>query len=402
MWAMVGGTGSPYGMLTEMLRAGTNSGVEMIFSEAYVHQQVIEWIKGLLGFPMEAGGVLVSGGTEANFTALAVARNAKAEVDVKSKGVQSLKKRMTIYCGDETHHCMERSVELLGLGNEALRWVPTDDQCQIKLDALREMIKKDRGAGYHPFCIVGCAGTVNSGAFDDLNALADIVEREKMWLHVDGAFGAWVKLSKTHRHLVNGMERADSLATDLHKWMDMPYGIGCTLVKDKAAHFKTFVFGHEAQYAKSGLELSEDQLSNPHNLSLQWSRNFTSLKAYMLLRSNGSKKYCELVQQNLDQINYLADLIRKEPDFEITVPVVSNAVCFRYKPKGLVEADVEKLNKLIYGSICDMSYWIISDTTIKGRYSLRACNVNHRSRLEDFDYLVSLVKELGVKHRNEV
>jgi glutamate/tyrosine decarboxylase-like PLP-dependent enzyme len=153
------------------------------------------------------------------------------------------------------------------------------------------------------------------------------------------------------RRAQRARERADSLATDLHKWMDMPYGIGCTLVKDRAAHFKTFVFGHEAEYAKSGLELSEDQLGNPHNLSIQWSRNFTSLKAYMLLRSNGSKKYCELVQQNLDQINYLADLIRKEPDFEITVPVVSNAVCFRYKPKGLVEADVEKLNKLIYGFI---------------------------------------------------
>jgi glutamate/tyrosine decarboxylase-like PLP-dependent enzyme len=153
MWAMVAGTGSPYGMLAEMLRAGTNSGVEMLFSEAYVHQQVIDWIKSLLGFPMEAGGVLVSGGSEANFTALAVARNAKAEVDVKSKGVQSLRKRMTIYCGDETHHCMERSVELLGLGNEALRWVSTDDQCRVKLDALKEMIKEDREAGYYPFCI---------------------------------------------------------------------------------------------------------------------------------------------------------------------------------------------------------------------------------------------------------
>ena len=402
MWAMVAGTGSPFGMLAEMLRAGTNSGVEMLFAEGYVHQQVIDWIKNLLDFPIEAGGVLVSGGTEANFTALAVARNSKAEVDVKSRGVQALKKRMTLYCSDEAHHCMERSVELLGLGNEALKWVPTDDHCRIKLDALKEMIEDDRKAGFHPFCIVGCAGTVNSGAFDDLNALRDLANQEKMWFHVDGAFGAWVKLSKTHRHLADGMESADSLAVDLHKWMDMPYGIGCTLVKDRAAHFKTFVFGHEAEYAKSGLELSEDQLSNPSNLSLQWSRNFTSLKAYMLLRANGSRKYRDLIQQNLDQINYLAGLIKNDPDFELTTPLASNAVCFRYRPKGLGEAEVEKLNKLIYSSICDKSFWIISDTTMKGKYSLRACNVNHRSRLEDFDYLISLVKELGAKHRSDV
>jgi aromatic-L-amino-acid decarboxylase len=385
-----------------MLRAGTNSGVEMLFSEGYVHQQVIDWVKQLLGFPEEAGGVLVSGGTEANFTALAVARNSKAEVDVKTKGVQSLKKKMTIYCGDETHHCMERSVELLGLGNEALRWVPTDDQCSVKIDEMKNMIDEDRRAGFHPFCIVGCAGTVNSGAFDDLNSLADLSEKERTWFHVDGAFGAWVKLSETHSHLVNGMERADSLAVDLHKWMDMPYGIGCTLVKDRTAHFKTFVFGHEAEYAKSGLELSEDQLSNPSNLSLQWSRNFTSLKAYMLLRANGSKKYRNLVQQNLNQINYLTKLIEEDPDLELTTPVASNAVCFRYNPRGLGEAEVEKLNRLIYKSISDLSFWMISDTTLKGKYSLRACNVNHRSHLEDFNYLVSTVKDLGAKHFNDV
>jgi aromatic-L-amino-acid decarboxylase len=308
-----------------------------------------------------------------------------------------LRKPMTLYCGDETHHCMERSVELLGLGNESLRWVPTDDLCHIKIDSLKSMVKEDRQKGQHPFCVVGCAGTVNSGAFDDLNALADFAQQEKMWFHVDGAFGAWVKISKTHKHLANGMERADSLAVDLHKWMDMPYGIGCTLVKDRKAHFNTFVFGHEAEYAKSGMELSEDQLTNPSNLSLQWSRNFTSLKAYMLLRANGSKKYHDLVQQNINQINYFADLVRKDPNFEITAPVESNAITFRYKPKELSEKATEKLNKEIYKSISDDSFWIISDTTLKGKYSLRACNVNHRSHFEDFDYLFSLVKNLGEK-----
>jgi aromatic-L-amino-acid decarboxylase len=396
-WGVVAGTGSPYGMLTEMLRAGMNGAQEAFFAESYVHKQVINWVKEMLEFPKEAGGVLVSGGSEANFTGLAVARNTKAEVDIKANGVQGLSRRMILYCSDEAHHSLERSVELLGLGNEALRWIPTDDDCRIRLETLKKAIEEDRKRNKHPFCIIGCAGTVNSGAFDDLNALADLAEKENMWFHVDGAFGAWVKISRTHRHLADGMERADSLAVDLHKWMYMPYGIGCTLVKDLLAHYSTFVYGHEAEYLKSAFEELEDQITNPHNLSLQLSRNFTSLKAYMLLRAYGKKKYGNLIQQNIDQINYLAELIRKEPELEITVPVASNIVCFRYKPKGLTESELEKLNKIIYNDLSQRTFWMVSDTTIKGKYTLRACNVNHRSKKQDFEFLLGEIKKRGEK-----
>jgi glutamate/tyrosine decarboxylase-like PLP-dependent enzyme len=394
-WGVVAGTGSPYGMLAEMLRAGMNGAQEALSSEGYVHKQVISWIKEMLGFPEEAGGVLVSGGSEANFTGLAVARNAKAEVDMKAKGIQGLGRRMTLYCSDETHHCLERSVELLGLGNEALRWIPTDEECRIKLDDLKKAIEDDKKQNNHPFCIIGCAGTVNSGAFDDLNALADLAEKENMWFHVDGAFGAWVKISKTHRHLADGMERADSLAVDLHKWMYMPYSIGCTLVKDRIVHYNTFVYGHEARYIKSAFDQLKERVINPHDLALPLSRNFTSLKAYMLLRAYGKNKYSNLIQQNIDQINYLAELIKKETELEITAPVASNIVCFRYKPKGLTEPEIEKLNKMISNALNQISFWIVSDTTIKGRYMLRACCVNHRSQKQDFEFLVNEVKKIG-------
>ncbi len=394
-WGLVAGTGSPYGMLAEMLRTGINGAQEAFFAELHVHKQVIKWIKEMLGFPEEASGVLVSGGSEANFTGLAVARNAKAEDDIKAKGVQGLDRRMTLYCSDETHHCLERSVELLGLGNEALRWIQTDNDCRIRLEKLKEAIEEDRKRNKHPFCIIGCAGTVNSGAFDDLNALADLAKKEKMWFHVDGAFGAWVKISKTHRYLADGMERADSLAVDLHKWMYMPYSIGCTLVKDRIAHYSTFVYGHEAKYLKSAFEQQKDQTTNPHHLALQLSRNFSSLKAYMLLRAYGKNKYSNLIQQNIDQIKYLAGLIKKEPKIEITAPLVSNIVCFRYKPIGLTELELEKVNKKIYSALTQRSFLMISDTRIKGKYMLRACNVNHRSKKEDFDFLISEVKKTG-------
>lgn len=399
-WGFVVGTGSPYGMFAEMLRAGVNSGQEGLLAESYVHQQVISWIKEMLDFPKEAGGVLVNGGSEANFTGLAVARNARAEVDVKVKGVQGLSRKMTLYCSDEAHHCLERATELLGLGNDALRWIPTDEDCRIKVDALRQAIEDDRKKNYHPFCIIGCAGTVNSGAFDDLNALADLAEQENMWFHVDGAFGAWVKISQTHSHLADGMERADSLALDLHKWMDMPYGIGCTLVKDRLAHFSTFVYGHNAKYLESAFDQLEDQLTNPHDLSLALSRSFISLKAYMLLRAYGKNKYGNLVQQNIDQINYLAKLISRESNMEIAAPVASNIVCFRLKPKGLTEPEIEKLNKLIYKQLDQRSFGMISDTTIKGKYMLRACNVNHRSQKQDFEFLVNEVKKIGEQVAN--
>jgi aromatic-L-amino-acid/L-tryptophan decarboxylase len=238
---------------------------------------------------------------------------------------------------------------------------------------------------------------VNSGAFDDFKALRRVADKEGMWLHVDGAFGAWVKLSETHRHLADGMELADSLAVDLHKWMCMPYGIGCTLVKDKRAHYSTFVYGHEAKYIQSLFELSDDVVSEPSNLSLQLSRNNASLKAYMLLRAYGRNKYSRLIQQNIDQIKYLAELLEREPCMELTAPVISNIACFRYNPGGLSEEQLEKLNRMIAQELWKINFYMVSDTKIKGRYMLRACNVNHRSRREDFDFLVDQLKDIGAR-----
>jgi glutamate/tyrosine decarboxylase-like PLP-dependent enzyme len=281
------------------------------------------------------------------------------------------------------------------LGNEALRWISTDKNYQIKQSALKNAIANDRRNGKQPFCIIGCAGTVNSGAFDDLNALADLAQKENLWLHIDGAFGAWVRISKTHQHLVAGMERADSLAVDYHKWMYMPYGIGCALIKDRLAHYTTFVYGHEAEYLKSGFDVIEDRLASPHNLALPLSRNFPSLKAYMLLRAYGKEKYSKLIQQNIDQIKYLAELIENEPEMEITAPVSSNIVCFRYKPAELPISELNTLNQRIASEINKISFWMLSDTSINGMYMLRACNTNHRSKREDFEYIIKLVKQIG-------
>jgi glutamate/tyrosine decarboxylase-like PLP-dependent enzyme len=396
-WGVVAGTGSPYGMLAEMLKGALNGGVEVIVADAYVNRQAINWVKELLDFPETYSGVFTGGGSEANFTALAVARNTKAQEDMKEKGMQGQPSKMVLYCSDEAHACIERSVELLGLGNKALRWVPTDDNHMVKIPSLRSVIKKDRERGYHPFCIIGNAGTVNAGAFDDFKALRKLADQEDMWLHIDGAFGSWVKLSKTHRYLAEGLEEADSLAVDLHKWMYMPYGIGCTLVRDRLEHYKTFVYGHDAEYIKSGKSLSVEELSSPINLALPLSRGFSSLKVYMLLRAYGKDKYRRLIQQNLDQIQYLAGLFKEDPNFEILAPVQSNIVCFRYVKKWLSDVELEELNKAILAELYKINFWMISDTVSKDMYMLRACCTNHRSRKEVFDYLYNKIKELATE-----
>ena len=396
-WGYVIGGGCPYGMLADMLTSGTNMPHDLPLSAAYnVNRQALNWIKEMLDYPPSASGTFVSGCSEANFTGLAVARNARAEVDIKTKGMQGVPKKMTLYVSDQGHDCLDRSIELLGLGTDALRRIPTDENCKIRVDLLEKVVHKDRECGFNPFCVIGCAGTVNSGAFDDFNALASLAEKEKMWLHVDGAFGGWVKLSKTHRRLANDMEKADSLAVDLHKWMGMPYGVGCTLVRHPRDHIRTFVYGHEAAYLKTAFDAVEDQY-NTNNLGLRLSTRVLGLNVYMLLRAYGKAKYSRLIQQNIEQIDYLANRIRKEPNLEVTAPVESNICCFRYNPGGLDESRLEKLNRAILDGLWKHSFGVVSDTTIKGRYMLRACNVNHRSRREDFDWLVGEVSKLGEK-----
>jgi len=367
---------------------------ESLCADGHVHQQTIKWTKEMLDYPEKGGGIIVNGGSEANFTGLAVARNAKSKVDMKLKGVQNIPHKMTLYVSEEGHHCLERSVELLGLGNENLRRVRTNDDYQIDLDVLEKAIEDDRENGCHPFCIIGNAGTVNSGAFDDFKALRKLADRKDMWLHVDGAFGSWVKLSDAHRHLADGLEGTDSLAVDLHKWMNVPYGIGCTLVKDRVAHYSAFVYGHDADYLKNSHELVDDQLNNATQLSLALSRGYNSLNAYMLLRAYGRGKYARLVQQNIDQIAYFAENIKTEPSVELTAPVVSNVACFRYNPGGLAEDQLAELNQLIRDSLYVDTFGIVSDTLLSGVFSLRACN---GSRYEDFDSLLSRVKEFGGK-----
>ncbi len=394
-WGWVIGTGTPFGALAEMLAAGMNPNCGGTNHAAiYVEQQVLDWCKQMLGYPSDASGILVSGGSMANLVCLTVARNARAGYDLRRQGVQAAPHRMTLYGSREMHSSIEKAVELLGLGSDALRQIPVDAEFRIDLNALEEAIHQDRAAGLQPFCVIGNAGTVNTGAVDDLNAMADLCQREKLWFHVDGAFGALVALAPDLKGMLAGMERADSLAFDLHKWMYMPIEVGCALVRNESDHLDAF--SHNPDYLAHGGE--RGLASGAHWFSeygIQLSRNFRALKVWMSIKENGIDKYGRLIQQNVDQAQYLAGLVDREPELERLAPVPLNIVCFRYHVPGMDEGALNLFNQELLIRLHESGMAAPSYTMLNGKYALRAAITNHRSQRADFDALVREVLRLG-------
>ena len=398
-WGWVFGTGTFMGAMAELLAASMNIGAAgglSYHSANYVEQQVLDWLKELLGFPATASGLLTSGCSTANLIGLAVARNTKAGYDLRREGVRAGSGRMTLYASEEIHSSVQKAVELLGLGSDALRRVMVDSHFRINLQALRMAIVRDREAGHVPFCVVGAAGTTNTGAIDDLEALADLCQEEGLWLHVDGAFGAWAALAPDARDQVRGMERADSLAFDLHKWMYMPYEIGCVLVRRETDHRAAFSLTPAyLAHGEGDLGLTGCDLPWLSDYGFQLSRGFRALKAWISLKEHGAEKYGQLIQQNIDQAGYLAQRVEASPKLELVAPVDLNVVCFRYIEAGRDVADLNQLNKQIEVALQEEGIAIVSGTTIAGKYALHVAHCNHRSRRQDFDMLVGEVIRIG-------
>ena len=397
-WGWILGTGTVMGAFAELLAASmnTNTGGGANHVANHVEKQVVDWIKEMLGYPTSASGVLTSGCSAANIIGLTVARNAKADFDVRRKGLQAATRKMTLYASQEIHSSIQKAVELLGLGSDALRFVPVNEQFQIELETLKAAIEKDRKDGCTPFCVIGAAGTTNTGAVDDLDGLADLCEREKLWFHVDGAFGAWTALAPRARSKVFGIERADSLALDLHKWMYMPYEIGCILVRNEEQHRKAFALTPEyLAHGEGRMGLTGGDLPWFSDYGFQLSRGFRALKAWMSLKEHGSRKYARIIQQNINQALYLGELVKASPELELSAQVGLNVVCFRYVAPKLDDNALDELNKRIAIELAERGVAVVSGTVIRGTYVLRAANVNHRSRREDFEALVREVIRIG-------
>jgi glutamate/tyrosine decarboxylase-like PLP-dependent enzyme len=274
--------------------------------------------------------------------------------------------------------------------------VPTDDLMRIDLAALAGMVARDRAGGLRPICVVGVAGTTNTGSIDELPALADFCEREGLWFHVDGAFGAWAAIAPESRHLVAGMERADSLAFDLHKWMNLAYPVGCVLVRDAEEQLRTFSLTPSyLAHGEGERGLTAVDVPWLSDYGFELSRGCHALKVWMTLKEHGAGKFARVIQQNIDQARYLAGLVAAAPELEQALPAALNIVCFRYVRPGLDDAALDQLNKGIELELQERGIAVPSVSTIGGRKYLHVAVANHRSRREDFDLLVREVVRLG-------
>lgn len=391
MWYM--GAGTFTGALGDFLAAieGSNLGGGS-HGAGLMDQQVTRWLCDMLGLPEGATGTLCDGGSKANIIGLTVARNAMAGVDVREEGIGALPRPLRFYASDQVHGCHQKAVELLGLGNRALVRVRSDADGRLDAAALRAAIAADRSAGLQPGCVIATAGTTNTGSIDDLRAVGAVAREEGLWFHVDGCIGALLVLAPRHRHLVDGIAEADSVALDLHKWMHVPFEAGAALVRDGAAHRAAFALHPEYLEDKPRGIASGAWL---FDYGLQTSRGNRGLKIWMMLKEHGAARFGELIDRNIDQAAWLTERIRAEPRLQLCAPTVIDIVCFRYDPGGLEEAGLRALNTEIMLRLQEEGTAAVSDTTLDGRHCLRVAICNHRTRIEDLDLLVAEVLRLG-------
>lgn len=379
----VHGVGLPSGIVAELAAAAMNANCGgRAHVGLYVERAVIAWCRSIFGFSEGATGVLLTGTSMANLTGLCVARNARSG-DIRSKGLHGRAGALVAYASAEAHHSVARASEILGLGSEGLRRIPVTEDFRIDLDALRAAIATDRKAGLEPFCVIGTAGTVNTGAIDDLESISAICRDEKLWFHVDGAFGALAVLSESLRPKVAGLERADSIAFDFHKWMHVQYDAGALLVRDGEAHRSAFSM--RPVYLRSSDRGLAGGGEWPSDLGPELSRGFRALKIWMALKEHGAAAFARAIEKNCRQAEYLAGLVRQLPGAELLNTPSLNIVCFRFRPAGWDEPAVDLLNEDVIVALQESGVAVPSATRIRGHLAIRVNLTNHRTRREDLD-----------------
>jgi aromatic-L-amino-acid decarboxylase len=386
----VHGGGTPLGMLAEMLAGGLNANLGgRDHAPILCERQIVRWAAEMLGFPLDASGLLVTGTSIANFMAVLIART--NALGPGSRDIGAGGGMLTAYASAGAHLCVGRALDMAGLGADALRLVPCDVQGRLDMTSLAALCDADRRAGYRPFLVVGTAGSVDTGAVDDLTALADFCRDHRLWFHVDGAYGAIAMMSKRFQPLLRGIERADSVAFDFHKWAQVPYDAGCLVVRDAQAH--AAAFAKPAPYLARGTRGLAAGTPWPCDLGPDLSRGFRALKVWMTLKAFGAKRIGRVVERTCDLARHLAALIDADPNLELVAPVTLNIVCFR-----CVGLDDEAHAELA-ADLQESGVAAPSTTRIGGRVALRAAIVNHRTGERDVERLVEAVRAGTVGYR---
>jgi glutamate/tyrosine decarboxylase-like PLP-dependent enzyme len=390
----VHGTGTPGGIIAEMMAAAVNANCGgRDHAAVYIERQVVDWFRTLFRFPAAASGLVVSGTSMATLIALTVARNKAAGADIRRTGLAGTEQRLVAYASAEAHGSVDKAMEILGLGRDALRCIPADPDGRMDVAALRSAIAGDRNRGMMPFAVIATAGTVNIGAVDPLPEIADLCAQEEVWLHVDGAFGALAVLSDTDRQKVAGIERADSLAFDFHKWLHVPYDAGMVLIRDGALH--QAAFGAKQDYlapARHGLAAGEPWFCE---FGPELSRGFSALKVWFTMKEHGMTRLGEAIAMNCRQAERLADMIGEHHHLEIMAPVALNIVCFRYLETALEATALDRLNERIVIALHEQGIAAPSTTRLGGRLAIRVNITNHRTGYGDLKILLDAVLDIG-------
>ncbi len=390
MFGYVQSPGTPIAAFADLLASMLNANLTIWRSApAPVELEclTIDWIRQILGFNAGAGGLFVSGGSMANLIGIAMARQTK---DYSSG-------RLRMYASSETHFSIIKAAALLGIGQENVRYVAVDERFRIRIDDLVAKITADLEAGYVPFCVVANAGTVNTGAVDPLTDIREIAHRFQLWMHVDGSYGAFAVLAESARKLFAGMEQADSIALDPHKWLYLPVDVGCVIYRDP--QIARAAFAHEAEYTRMfGEEADEAFVCWDYGPEL--SRRFRALKVWMLLKGVGLDRLSEAIETNLACARYLESIVRASDDFEMVAPVELSIFCFRHVPAQLRSQSPETIDafneRLLVALQRDGSSYL-SNATLSGRFALRGCVLNYRTTSRDMEILLDDLRRVARK-----
>lgn len=391
-WGWVHGSGTAGGLLAEMAAAAINANCGgRDHGAIHLEKCVIGWMAQWFDFPSTAGGLMTTGSSMANLLGLAAARH-QALHNVRTDGINGA--RLTGYVSREGHSCVAKAFELLGLGNAALRRVDVDAEFRIDIDSLRQAVRQDRAAGCVPFCVIATAGTVNTGACDDIGALAAFCARERLWLHVDGAFGALTVLCPELAPRLAGIQRANSLAFDFHKWLHVPYDAGCLLVRDEATLLATFA--DRAPYLAGDAGLAGGEVW-PCDLGIELSRGFRALKVWFTLQEHGTRALGDAIARNCAQAQSLAAQIGRRPLLRLAAPVPLQIVCCRYEPPGLDDIATDALNAALVATLQRRGIAAPSTCRIEGRLCIRVNITNHRTTDGDLIILLQAIDAIGAE-----
>lgn len=384
-FAFVPSSGTWPGVLADFLASGHNTfaGTWLGASApSQVELVVLDWFRAWIGYPEGAGGLFTSGGSAASLDAFVAAREAAGGPE-----------RASVYMSDQSHSALERAARIVGVRPEHVRKVPSDRSFRIDVQALARMVVEDRAAGLHPIAVCGNAGATNTGAIDPMDALGDFCEAERLWFHVDAAYGGFAVLTEKGRRLLAGMERADSIAMDAHKWLFQPFEAGCLMVKD--------VRRLEAAFSVQPEYLQDTQWGGEHpNFSdrgLQLTRSFRALKVWMSIQTFGVAAFRRSIEKGIDLAERAEAYVRASGLLEIANPASLGVVCFRYHPRGSgysVE-ELERINKAVQAEVIESGAAMISSTRLRGAYSLRFCILNHHTTWDDVLDTLQSIERFG-------